>query len=235
MSNLYTFGCSFTEGFIENHPPYQEYKKFRGGSFPKHWTELLSEKLGCNLINDGKGGSGNQHIFTSLCKRANQLKKNDVVIVQWSFMNRFRLSDSEGITWVHVGPSDPKHIGNNGLINFDCQDMICINRSLKPYLDEIYDFERIIDRLSKEIGFDVYYWTIINELIYNQPKETLSQRKYLLNDKIKDQFDNTFSVILKNGGLRVVEETNGQIDDWHMGESGNRVQAELFYEHIKNS
>ncbi len=233
MSTLYTFGCSFTEGFIENHPPYQEYKKFRGGSFPKHWTELLSEKLGYNLINDGKGGSGNQHIFTSLCKRSNQFKKGDIVIIQWSFMNRFRLSNSEGIDWIHIGPSDLKH-KTNEIITSDCQDMICINRSLKPFVDEIYDFERIVDRLSKEVGFEVYYWTIINELIYNQPKEILNQKKYLLNDKIKDEFDNTFSVILKNGGQWIFEETNDHIKDVHMGESGHRVQAELFYQHIKN-
>ena len=63
--------------------------------------------------------------------------------------------------------------------------------------------------------------------------EILNQKKYLLNDKVKDQFDNTFSIILKNGGLRIVEESNKLIDDWHMGESGNKIQADLFYQHIK--
>lgn len=232
-NNLYTFGCSFTEGFKDNHPQYLEYKKYRGGSFPSHWTELLSEKLEYNLINDGSGGTGNQNIFTSLCKRSNQFQKGDIVIVQWTFMGRFRLSDSQGIGWVHVGKANAKHLGND-MISPDCQDAIFVNRALNPYFDEIYDFERIIDRLSKEIGFDVYYWTILNDLIYHQPKEILNQKKYLLNDKIKDQFDNTFSIILKNGGLRVVEETDGQIDDWHMGESGNKIQADLFYQHIKS-
>ena len=71
MNTLYTFGCSFTEGFNENHEPYQEYKIFKGGTFPKTWSELLSEKLGLNLFNYGQGSIGNQHIFTNFCKHVN--------------------------------------------------------------------------------------------------------------------------------------------------------------------
>lgn len=231
MNNLFTFGCSFTEGFNENHDPYQEYKNLRGGTLPKHWTELLSNKLNVNLHNHGVGGTGNQHIFSSFCKRVNEFKTDDMVIINWTFMERFRVSNSDGSNWLHLGPSIKKK-QNDDVISDECLDMICLNRTLKPYRDEIYDYEKIIDKLSKEIGFGVYYWTIINELIYNQPKDILNQKKYLLNDYIKNQFDNTFSVILKNGGLRIYEETDGLIDDWHMGESGHRIQAELFYEHI---
>ncbi len=146
-------------------------------------------------------------------------------------MERFRLSNSLGDDWIHLGPSNNKN-ENYEVISNDCLDMIFINRTLKPYENEIYDYENIIDRLSKEVGFDVFYWTIINELIYNQPSEILKQKKYLLNDKIENQFDNTFSVVIKNGGQWIVEETHDEVKDFHMGELGHKIQAELFYEHI---
>jgi len=234
-NNLYTFGCSFTEDFKDNYPPYLEYKNFKGGTYPKVWPTLLSEKLNYELVNEGRGASGNQNIFTSLCKLVHQFKKGDIVIVEWSFMERYRLSDSHGFGWVHIGPpgnENVKVIGNDMIISRECQDYISINRMLKPYREEIYDYENIIDCLANSVGFEVYYWTIINDLIYDRPKELLHQKKYLLNDKIKDQFDNAFSIVLKNGGQWISEETNKLIDDGHMGEKGHQVQAKLFYDHI---
>jgi hypothetical protein len=234
MNTLYTFGCSFTEGFNENHELYQEYKVFKGGTFPKTWPELLSEKLGFNLFNYGIGGTGNQHIFTNFCKHVNQFKKGDIVIIGWTFMERFRMSNVNGTGWNHFGPSSKKET-NIELISNDCLDMLFINRTLKPYYDEIYDYEKIIDKLSKEMGFEIYYWTIINELIYNQDKDILNQKKYLLNKMIKDEYHNTFRVIFDNGGMRIFEETDGLVNDSHMGESGHKIQADLFYNHILNT
>ena len=235
MSTLYTFGCSFTEDYKDIYTPYLEYKNFKGGVYPKVWSTLLSEKLNYELVNKGKGGSGNQDIFTSLCKLAHQFKKGDIIIVEWTFMERYRLSDSYGLGWVHIGPSDSEDVlGNEMIISKECQNYISVNRTLKPYREEIYDYENIIDCLAKSIGFEVFYWTIINDLIYDRPKELLHQRKYLLNDKVKDQFDNTFSIVLKNGGQWISEETNGVINDFHMAEKGHQVQAELFHQHIKN-
>ncbi len=231
MNNLFTFGCSFTEGFNLNHDLYREYKNYRGGLLPKSWPEILSGKLNLNLINYGKGGVGNQEIFSCFCKKVYEIEKGDMVIINWTFMERFRLSNALGDDWIHVGPSKRKD-ENYEVVSNDCLDMIFVNRTLKPYINEIYDYEKIIDRLSKEVGFDVYYWTIINELIYNQPIEILKQKKYLLNDKIENKFDNTFSIVIKNGGQWIIEETNDVVKDFHMGESGHQVQADLFYEHI---
>ena len=64
MSNIYVFGCSHTEIFKEDaSDEYKRYKEYKGGVFPKTWSELLSEKMGYNLINLGEGASGNEHIF----------------------------------------------------------------------------------------------------------------------------------------------------------------------------
>ena len=69
MKNMYVFGCSHTEVFREeSSDEYVQYKKYKGGVFPKTWSELLSEKMECNLINKGKGASGNDFIFHNICK-----------------------------------------------------------------------------------------------------------------------------------------------------------------------
>jgi hypothetical protein len=231
MSKLYTFGCSYTEDYNDHYTNYKLYKEYKGGKFPDSWPKILSNNLGFILSNHGFGGIGNQHIFTSFCKCVDLLKKGDIVIIGWTHMERLRISNINGTGWYHFGPSVTKDL-NNCTITNDCLDMLFVNRTLKPYYDEIYDYEKIIDRLAKEVGFEIYYWTIINELIYNQDKKILNQKKYLLNDLIKDQHHNTFRVILDHGGQFIYKETNGLIDDHHLGELGHKVQADLFYKHI---
>jgi hypothetical protein len=230
MSSLYTFGCSYTEDYDDAHQNYKLYKEFCGGTFPKTWPTLLSEKLGYNLKNYGLSAASNQLIFTTFCKHCDEFKKGDIVIVQWSFIERYRLSNISGDDWLRLGSG---MINNNSPISKECHENILLNRTLKPYYDEIYDFEKIMDRLSEEVGFEIYYWTIINELIYNLPKEILQQKKYILHDKIVDPFDNTFSLVIKNGGQWIIDETNNEVNDFHMGESGHKVQSDLFYEYIK--
>lgn len=229
MTTLYTFGCSYTEGFKMVHDNYKKYFEFLDNRVPKSWPNILSEKLDCYLKNYGEGASGNQQIFCEICKKSDEFKRNDIVIVQWSFIERYRIADNNG-GWLKKGPGS--QIESNNELNNDCHESIVINRTQKQYIEEIYDYEKIIDRLSKEVGFEIYYWTIINDLIYNLPKNKLNQKKYLLHDYIIDQHDNIFSVVLKNGGKWISDETNNQINDQHMGESSHKIQADLFYKHI---
>lgn len=230
MSNLFVFGCSYSENYHFNYDGYVKYYDFLGKHFPKTWSQILSEKLNYNLLNYAEGGSGNNQIFNKFCKKCDEIKKNDIVILQWSFIERYRIVDKYGNGWLQKGAG--KQFGDNEPLTDDCHESIVLNRTHKQYYDEIYDFEKIIDRLSKEVGFDVYYWTIINELIYNLPKDKLNNKKYLLNDKIKDKFDNTFSIILKNGGKTISDESEGKINDTHMGKKSHQIQADLFHEHI---
>ena len=65
---------------------------------------------------------------------------------------------------------------------------------------------------------------IVAYLVKNSSDDVL--KKYIKN--------NVFNIIQKNGGKTINEETEGKIPDNHLGESGHKVQAELFYNHIKN-
>ena len=228
MNTLFTFGCSFTEDFETSSALlYKNYKDFRGGKFPDSWPKILSNKLNLELKNYGEGSSGNDQIFQEICKRCNDFKKGDIVIVEWSFVERYRIAVDDN-QWLKIGAGD---VPNNSPITNELHSQMIMNRTLNPYKKLVYDYENMIDVLSKSIGFDVYYWSIMEEIIYLLPPEIRNQKKYLLFDKLFNN-ETPFSLIHKNGGLRVHEETNDVIMDYHMGESGHKIQAELFYQHI---
>lgn len=228
MNTLFTFGCSFTEDFETSSALlYKDYKDYKGGKFPDSWPKILSNKLKLELKNYGEGASGNDQIFQEICKRCDEFKKGDIVIVEWSFVERYRIA-IDNSQWLKIGSGD---VPNNSPITNELHTQIILNRTLNPYKELIYDYENIIDVLSKSVGFDVYYWSIMEEIIYLLPPERRNQKKYLLFDKLFNK-ETPFSLIHKNGGLRIHEETNDVIMDYHMGESGHKTQAELFYQHI---
>ena len=43
-----------------------------------------------------------------------------------------------------------------------------------------------------------------------------------------------FREVYKRGGKNIKQETNDEIPDTHLGESGHRIQANLFYEYLSN-
>lgn len=229
MSTLFTFGCSFTEDYNTcSVDTYVDYKDYLGGEYPKSWPIVLSENLNYNLKNYGEGASGNQQIFQEVCKRCDEFKVNDIVIVEWTFLERYRLA-LDNSSWLKLGPgkiNNPK-----SPISEECHESIVINRTLKPYVDELYDYEKIINKLSKFVGFNVFYWSIDNGVLYNIPN-LIEKNHYLLNDMIKDRYDNAFTVTNKNGGYKIVEETDGKIKDFHLGGTGHKVMGDLFHQHI---
>lgn len=232
MNNLYTYGCSYTEGFnIESTASYVDYKKYRG-DFPKPWAEILAEKLNCVLINRGRGSSGNQEIFSKFCRDSKNFQNNDIVLVQWSFMERHRIAIGNGKDdWLRCGPGR----ADTSKISQTTNDEICVNRTLYPYQTELYDYMTLMDRFADLINIKLYYWTIIENFIYNQPKDILNQKKYLLNDKIIDRHHHPFRIIHDMGGETIEKETNGVVKDAHIGEKGHEILANLFYKHIEDN
>jgi hypothetical protein len=126
-----------------------------------------------------------------------------------------------------VGPvnNDPEIIDENTLND------ILINRTHKLYIEQIYDFEKVIEALSKYIGFKLYFWSADNQIIY--PNEKINrQAKYIASEYVKKD-ETIFNEVFRRNGKRIFEETDGKIDDNHFGESAHRILSEIFYSHIK--
>jgi hypothetical protein len=227
MNTLFTFGCSYTADY--NVMTNQEYKKFKGGELPNVWPKVLSKKLNINLKNYGEPSIGNEQIFHNFCKHINEVQENDTLIIGWTFLNRHRwvnVNKSQWIT-VNVGTKD------DNIISKSTNDEIIINRTNPLYIQNVYDYEKIIDLYCECKKINVYYWSGDKEIIYKQSKELLNNSKYLSNNLIKED-EIPFDEVFRRGGELIVNETKGLIQDHHMGESGHRILGELFYEHIKN-
>jgi hypothetical protein len=230
MGKLFLFGCSYTAEYFfssEFNKTYAEYYDFRGGNFPPTWGQLLANKLNLELVNYAWGGNGNDQIFHDVCKNFSQFKSDDIVIIEWSYICRFRWARFEGDFWMPVGPvnNDPEIIDENTLND------ILINRSHKLYIEQIYDFEKVIDTLSKYVGFKVYFWSADHQIIY--PNEKINrQAKYIASEHVKKD-ETIFNEVFRRNGKRIFEETDGQVDDNHFGESAHQILSEIFYSHIK--
>lgn len=246
MKSLFGFGDSYTQGHHLNDTfkPFIQWKEYIGKELPPVWIDILGYKLDTNVKNYASAGSSNQEIFHTFIQNCDEIKKDDIVIINWTYVDRFR--------WAAMPPFTPpntafpfwKKISSSILNDKDIKeetriDIIENRVSYGLYIEEVYEYQKIIDLLSKSIGFDVYYWSADPSIIYNLPKEILNQKKYIINDLIvfKDEKyigagGYFFETISHHGGKTVQEETNYECTDNHLGESGHRLQSELFYNYI---
>jgi hypothetical protein len=240
MGTLFTFGCSYTEDFervIESTknsdfvPAQRKYvENHLGGRIPKSWPQLLSEKLGFELKNYGVGGMCNYQIFEEICEHSDEFKNDDIVIVEWTHITRFRWAFNNG-GWFSIFSDFTETTSE--LMSKITHSEILVNRTNKLYVNEIYQYQKLLEQFCKLLGVELYFWSSDDDIIYKENKEFFKDKKYLLNDLISFN-SNIFNIIQKNGGKTINEETNGEIPDNHLAESGHRVQAELFYNHIKH-
>lgn len=221
---LICFGDSYTADFKDNLiPTYIEYKKWYGDTFPKSWPILLSEKLNIELLNYGIGGTCNDIIFETFIKKINVLKKNDIVIIGWTFLTRFKWYNDKGDNFVSILSNEHK----NRNISKETATEILVNRSNTKWSEDVELKKEIIIKLSELIGFKIYFWSIDSNI-----KNELNEIHLCCNQLSVD--DNILILMKKLGGKNINEETQGLVEDRHFGESGHIILSELFYDHILN-
>jgi hypothetical protein len=240
MNTLFTFGCSYTEDFervVETTknsnfiPAQRRYiEKHLGGRIPKSWPQLLSEKLVFELKNYGVGGMCNYQIFEEICEHSDEFKNDDIVIVGWTHITRFRWAFNNG-GWSSIFSDFTETTSE--LMSKITHSEILVNRTNKIFINELYQYQKLLEQFCKLLGVELYFWSSDDNIIYKENKQFITEKKYLLNDLISNN-NNIFNIIQKNGGKTINEETNGEIPDNHLAETGHRVQAELFYKHIIN-
>jgi hypothetical protein len=241
MNNLVVFGCSFTEGFdgVSVDDNYERYEKFLGHK-PKSWVNILAQKLGMFLINRGHAGMGNDIIFQDFCDNFKRIKPGDIVIYQWTYVQRFMVAAApDSYSWYPFVPYTFSFQDEN--FSKNTYDEILYNRTYIQWLSQIKSYERVIEHIVNSLGATIYFWSVDNKIIYETPTLFYKyDKKYLMSDEIgvpsevnpvhkKDYFD-----VIKeyNGGLTIQYETNGLVSDSHLGELGHVATAEIFYDHI---
>lgn len=255
MSKLWAFGDSYTAGIepdATHYPPYIDYLKYLNLSvdnLPKEWVKLLAEKLGYDYQILAVGGASNTETFHNFAKNAHRYKKDDIIIINWSLMQRFRWGgdgDVQNENWIRLSQltdfdERTRQYGPDKYFQF-----IGLNHTQPVWRNEIYYFENLIKSFSKSLGFHVFFWDMDNHLHYTLTDEQLRQREYILHEDIIDYRNNNdikveinqhnllWRVLKKYGIQTIFEETDGNCGDpYHLGFSSHRILSELFYNYIK--
>jgi hypothetical protein len=157
------------------------------------------------------------------CKCAEQIKKNDIVMIGWGYVERFRLVDETTNRFITIRPNQFKeeHINNISLLNGI--DITTINSILKnrintEWINEIGNWEIIINLLSSFIGFKILYWTF---------DTSLNNSHYLSTQNFRED-------LIKLGAEDITLETNNKLIDDNFGEKGHLIQFNYFYNKMHN-
>ncbi len=221
MGNLWVFGDNSSSIFgATKERRYYHYFKFRSGTFPKSWSELLSKKLGLKLKNYAIEGQTNYDVFEWFLKLFPAIKQGDTVVIGWTSQQRFRVVNPTTNEFVSVRPEGVEHIGSpTGILNTistSSLEQVTNNRTLDPWKNEIYNWEQHIEQLSKIIGFKVFFWTF---------DDNLQKPHYISTNNFREH-------LIKLGAEDITTETKGVLVDDHFGEIGHIVQSEYFFNYI---
>lgn len=159
---LIVFGDSFTQSFGDHFASnndwsnkYRDYKKY----VPKNYADLISEDLGINCINWGKGGCSNYTIFDTFLDNFHYISENDIIIFNWTSEARFRISDDSN-SFKDITPFTP-HPPQNKYVSKKSTEEIGKNRVTNSiWWKEILNFINIIENyLPKN---NIFHWTWVD-------------------------------------------------------------------------
>ena len=247
---LFGFGDSCTEGHLiavkYEYQPFLDWKEYRGGNLPPVWIDLVGEHFDMEVVNYGAGGHNNTQIFHDFIEHMDEISKGDIVIVNWTHLERFR--------WATPAPTKPpvephdywKKMSSrkddmNDPISAELKDeIIRVRTTSNLYVEEVYDYQKVIEKIAELVGFEVFFWSIENKIIFGLPENMRNQKKYILHDVFtrtpepnRNLGGMFFETIFSYGGQTPRMETNNAIPDTHLGESGHKVQSELFIQYLE--
>lgn len=250
MSKLWTFGCSFTAEYepIDGiYPPYENnydrYRRFRGGNLPKTWPNILAEKIGYEIMNCAMGGVSNYHIFNQFINVCELIKKDDILIFGWTQLGRFVAVDTTQNIIKQILPNG--YVEDNMGLSKNTIEEILVNRTHPLWKIEVMNWIKFINVFVEKIGVESYHWTSDDNIFNAENTEIFNDNKFivvrdmaLLQSKIFVNKHNMMGYLTHQdhyGGKqkgKIIDETNDEIVDGHMGEFGHIVQCNVFYNHI---
>jgi len=207
---IWIFGDSFSVPFethIDNKADwaidYCNYKK----KIPKIFADVLSDLLKIKVTNLAIPGSDNYSMFHSYIKNIENIKKDDIVIMGWSEVSRFRLANKLN-KWTSIVSSFDNNLLYMENISNQTLLEVSANRLSDIYIDELKDFIKIMK------------YSLPNNIIYNW-SPFLNMRKNVAD------LENMIAP------KEIIIETNGLINDYHYGEAAHLNLAMYFYKKIK--
>jgi hypothetical protein len=202
---LWTFGDSFTESLSTSNGHWAKLYCEWKGYTPKVYGEILADRFDFNLMNYGGGGLDNYTIFQIICDVSNNIMPNDVIIIGWSSTLRFRVVDRYG-KWVHIVPNFNWVISDLDNVSKRTIEETLINRTNLKYTNEVHSWIKLLRK------------TFSNNLMINW--STMDEN--ISNNYVWDI-------------PKIVDETNGEIQDGHYGEIGHMKLSDIFTDMINSN
>jgi len=210
MKKLWVYGDSNSEMY-DSFDAYNmwsnEYIKWKG-YVPKHYTQLIAEKFNCELRNFAKSGTNNHTIFERFCNSVNSISNDDIVIIQWTEPNRFRLVDD-----------------NNNWADFKFHN-IQNKRTIENFKNVTIKTieETLVNRLNIKYKEELESWT-------NLIKFALKETKLI----IWSPFEESYGGNIVNSIETISIETNRLINDPHFSENGQTHLSNILIAQLLNT
>jgi len=218
---LWIFGDSFSDRFsgydvVKYHDSdyrvrYHEWK----GYSPLSYGEVISKELGCDIEILSSAGASNTEIFHTFISKMDEITEGDLVIVNWTYLNRFRIANDNNEfdkVMIQAGCKSP-----NSLVNIKSLEEIGVNRNSHTiYYKEVSDYSKVIKKICNNKIY-TFIWTFMNH--------SEKMDKY-----IKEFYDEVKSI---NNLETITKETLGIIVDGHYSEYAHQQLADEILKNIK--
>lgn len=205
-NKLWCFGDSYTQRYNPNVDWCKNYIDFKG-YHPKVYCDFLGDELKIDSENLGVGGYDNYSIFETLCKNIHRIKEDDIIIIGWSSVIRFRLASKDG-SWVKFVPGAVTdfHISHHTDVSRTTIEEIFINRDNHVYFNEVNSWIHFINCTMK--NNKIVHWTPFDDNV------NLNAHK-----------------LLKLETIKMETET---VEDNHYSENAHKKLSSMFIEILKN-
>lgn len=245
-NQIYFYGCSFSDGGgLNNHSYIEWYNKQNGTKVSNEpstalefsnsfrFSNIISDKLGCDMMNFSTTANNNEKILYDLWSNISTPKT--IHIVQWSFPVRKYYWDERTHKFYRL----------QGLNDFN-QVNIFDENDKGTIADHLYDKE--LDNLKKHYLDSLLHYTNINyeeqklsmmsELLYSYSNQNDIPIYFLPWDK---QLKTLPNFILESMGewavknkMQIVDETDGYYVDFHLSISGNKIISDIILNKFKD-
>ena len=237
MNTLWTFGDSFTADLDYNHlhNNYVNYFNITNTNKLETWPTVLGRLLDLNVTNLAKGGNSNYDTFQLICDNSNLFKENDIVIISWGLLTKFRVSYNNQFVQIYPDKSNIRELGTlskETIIEIIDNRNIIFDEKRDRYSEEVHIWENVIRTLAKNKKFKVYFWSSEESRILVDRKSKYHNRENYLFPEINKPIVRHLANNLKC--KTIFDETNGAVPATHFGNEGHKLIGEIFYKIISN-
>lgn len=193
MRNIWFFGDSTTYG--HGLRPGFEYWDYSSEYRGQRWTKLFADNFNGNAINHGVCGASNEDIKLRVVSQMHKINKGDMVVLQPTFPTRINIYTIDGeYKPIHVAFGEDSFL--EGRITDDQME------SLKSFTKHF-----LVDNVEKFEQRDILHFIGLKKELESKGVDVLLWHHEVMNQ----------SILKKMGWKTISEESNGDIDDLHLG------------------